>query len=172
MPAAEDVMTEREVRQTAAYVRSLGRIETTPVPGDPALGSAVYRGKGNCSSCHGVRGDGGVAGPDLAGIGDRRSSAYLLRSLLEPEADLPDGYLLVALTPRSGARVSGVRVNEDSFSIQLRDDSGTPHSFWKSDVMKIDKMRAKSAMPSYKNQLSQSELTDLVAYLVSLKEDK
>jgi len=65
-----------------------------------------------------------------------------------------------------------MRVNEDSFSIQIRDDSGRSYSFWKTDVAKIDKQRGKSPMPSYKGQLSDDELTDVVAYLASLKEEK
>ena len=35
-----------------------------------------------------------------------------------------------------------------------------------------DKQRGKSPMPSYKGQLSEVELTDVVAYLASLKETK
>ena len=69
MPGA-GAMSERERRQTAAYVRSLGKVALKPVPGDPARGAEIYRGKGNCAGCHSIRGEGGVSGPDLAG--DRR----------------------------------------------------------------------------------------------------
>ena len=55
---------------------------------------------------------------------------------------------------------------------RIRDDSGRSYSFWKTDVAKVDKQRGKSPMPSYKGQLSDDELTDLVAYLASLKEEK
>jgi mono/diheme cytochrome c family protein len=79
-------------------------------------------------------------------------------------------YLLVTVVPKDGPSLTGMRVDEDSFSIQVRDNSGQSHSFWKSDLSKIDKQRGKSPMPSYKGQLSDSELTDVVAYLASLKE--
>ena len=59
MPGA-GAMSDREVRQTAAYVRSLGKVALSPVPGDAARGAEIYRGKGNCSSCHSIRGKGGV----------------------------------------------------------------------------------------------------------------
>lgn len=171
MPGAS-AMSQNEMRQTAAYVRSLGKVPLQPVPGNPARGAEIYRGKGNCAACHSLKGEGGVAGPDLAGISARRSAAYLRESLLEPEAAVPDGYLLVTVVPRNGQKVTGARLNEDSFSIQIRDDSGRSHSFWKSDVAQIDKQRGKSPMPSYKGQLSDEELTDLVAYLATLKEEK
>ena len=171
MPGA-GAMTEHEVRQTAAYVRSLGKVPATPIPGDPARGAEIYRGKGNCSTCHSIHGDSGVSAPDLADIGSRRSAAYLRESLVDPEASVPDSYLLVKVVTRNSQNFTGVRVNEDSFSIQIRDDSGRSYSFWKTDIAQIDKQRGRSPMPSYKSQLSDDELTNLVAYLASLKEGK
>ncbi len=171
MPGA-GAMSEHEVRQTAAFVRSMGRVSLKPVPGNSAHGAEVYRGKGGCASCHSIHGDGGVSGPDLADIGSRRSAGYLRESIVDPQAAVPEGYLLTTLVTKNGQNLTGVRVNEDSFSIQIRDGSGRSYSFWKSDVAKIDKQRGKSPMPSYKGQLTDDELTDLVAYLASMKEEK
>jgi cytochrome c oxidase cbb3-type subunit 3 len=171
MPGAS-AMSDREMRQTAAYVRSLGKVPVQPLPGDPARGAGIYRGKGNCATCHSIDGEGGVAGPDLSTIGASRSASHLRESLVDPQAAVPEGYLLVTVSPKNGPAVTGLRVNEDSFSIQVRDNRGQSHSFWKSDVASIDKQRGKSPMPSYKGQLSDAELTDLVAYLASLKEKK
>src|ERR1035438_492057 len=112
MPGA-GAMSDREMRQTAAYVRSLGKVAMKPVPGDAAHGAEIYRGKGNCAGCHAVHGEGGVEGPDLSGIGDSRSAAYLRESIVNPGASVPEGYLLVTVVPYSGQRVTGVRVNED-----------------------------------------------------------
>jgi cytochrome c oxidase cbb3-type subunit 3 len=171
MPGA-DAMDDREMRVTAAYVRSLGRIPAKPVPGDVSHGAEVFRGKGGCTGCHSILGEGGVAGPDLTTIGTSRGAAHLRESLIEPNASVPEGYLLVTVVTKSGSRLTGIRVNEDSFSIQLRDNAGKTHSFWKTDIESVDKQRGKSAMPSYKGTLSDVELTDVVAYLASLKEKK
>jgi putative heme-binding domain-containing protein len=165
-------LSERELRQTAAYVRSLGKVALKPVPGDATRGAEVYRGKGNCTGCHSIRGEGGVSGPDLSGIGESRSAAFLRESIVNPGAAVPEGYLLVTVVPSSGTPVTGVRVNEDSFSIQIRDAGGRWYSFWKRDVPQIVRQRGKSPMPSYQGQLGETELTDLVAYLASLKEAK
>lgn len=124
-------LSDREMRQTAAYVRSLGRVIMKPVPGDATLGAEIYRGKGNCAGCHSIHGEGAVAGPDLSGIGDSRSAAYLRESIVNPAAGVPDGYLLVTVVSKNGARITGVRVNVDSFSIQIRDSAGRSYSFWK-----------------------------------------
>ena len=170
MPGA-GAMSEREERQVAAYVRSLGRVPTKAVAGDPAHGAEIYRGKG-CVNCHSIMGEGGVAGPDLSTIGSKRSASHLRESLVDPQASVPEGYLMVTVALKDGSSVSGIRVNEDSFSIQVRDNSGRSQSFWKSDVANIEKQRGKSPMPSYKGQLSETELSDVVAYLASLKERK
>ena len=50
--------------------------------------------------------------------------------------------------------------------------TGRSYSFWKKDLAQVDRQRGKSPMPSYQGQLSDAELTDLVAYLASLKETK
>lgn len=171
MPGA-DAMDDHEIVQTAAYVRSLGRVPAKVVPGDPAHGAEIYRGKGNCATCHSVSGEGGVAGPDLSTIGDSRSAAHLRQVLLDPQGAIPEGYLLVTVVPKSGPSLTGQRVNEDSFSIQIRDSAGGAHSYLKEDLTRIDRQRGKSPMPSFKDQLSETELTDLVAYLASLKEKK
>jgi putative heme-binding domain-containing protein len=171
MPGA-DSMSPHEMRLTAAFVRSLGKVQAKPVPGDPARGAAIYSGKGGCANCHSMNGDGGLSGPDLAYIGDRRSAAYLRESLVNPSAAVPDNYLLVSAVTRDGKTMAGQRVNEDSFSIQLRDNSGITHSLWKDDLTKLERQRGKSAMPPFKDRLSDEELTDMVAYLSSLKEAK
>jgi putative heme-binding domain-containing protein len=172
MPGAAGVMTDREAQQTAAFVRTLGRVPSKAVPGNAANGGEIVRGKGGCVACHAMGGTGGISAPDLSGVGGRRSAAHLLESLTNPGASVPDGYLLVSLTPKSGPSVTGVRVSEDSFSIQIRNDAGRYFSFWKEELAQLEKQRGKSPMPSYKDKLSAGELTDVVAYLASLKEAK
>ena len=136
MPGA-GAMSEHEIRQTAAYVRSLGRLPVRQVPGNAAHGAEIYRTKGHCEQCHSIQGEGGISGPSLTGTGTRRSAAYLRESLLDPEAAVPEEYLMVTVVSKNGQSVSGVRVNEDSFSIQVRDDAGSSHSFWRSDIKEL-----------------------------------
>jgi putative heme-binding domain-containing protein len=172
MPGSGGAMSHHEMLQTATFVRSLGKVPQQPVPGDAAHGAEIYRTKGNCGACHSISGEGGVAGPDLTQIGEARSAAYLRESLIDPQAAVPEGYVRLTLVPKTGRSVTGMRVNEDSFSIQVRDDSGRSYSFWKSDVARVEKPQNKSPMPSFRGQLSDPEITDLVAYLASLKERK
>jgi len=171
MPGAWQ-MTDREIRLVAGYVRSLGRVAVTKLPGDPAKGKAIYETNGGCAVCHIVRGEGGNLGPDLSAVGKRRSPAYLREALIDPGAASPDGYLVVTITERDGGKVRGVRANEDSFTIQLRDENNRFHSFRKLEIKDLQKEVGVSTMPSYKTTLTNSEIDDLVAYLASLRGEK
>jgi cytochrome c oxidase cbb3-type subunit 3 len=168
MPAAWQLHPS-EVSGVAAYVRSLGALPPETVLGDPARGTRVYDAKG-CAGCHMVAGKGEGFGPELTGIGARRNAAFLRQTVLKPSATLPEGFRYVAATPVSGAAVRGIRVNEDSFTIQLKDAGGRFHSFRKSELKDLRRLEKESPMPAYEGQLSATELDDLVAYLASLKE--
>jgi len=163
-------LNNREVRQVAGYVRSLGRMQTVKLTGNAARGQTLF--ETNCAACHVVRGQGGVAGPELTEIGARRSPAYLRAALLDPNAATPEGFLVVSVTTAGGQRVRGVRINEDSFSIQLRDASNRIHSFRKFDLQEVKKEFGVSTMPSYKDAFTAAELDDLIAYLASLRGEK
>jgi putative heme-binding domain-containing protein len=167
MPAAWQ-MTDHEIWQVAGYVRSLGRTEATPLPGDPTRGKSLFEAKG-CSSCHIVNGGGSALGPDLTNVGARRSPAYLLNVLTDPGSKVPEGFLMVRVTTSDGRPVEGIRLNEDTFTIQIRDLANKVHSFRKSELVELKKEFGKSPMPSFKTALQGAEMDDLVAYMSSLR---
>jgi cytochrome c oxidase cbb3-type subunit 3 len=162
-------LTPREIWQVVAFVETLGRVPQQKIEGDPGRGAALYAGKGGCSHCHTVNGRGGALGPDLTDIGARRSPSYLRESLIAPEAAVPDGFLQVELLTRDGRRIQGVRLNEDTFSIQTRDLEGNFHSFFRSELQEIHRQPGKSPMPTYQGAITSRELDDLVSYLDSLR---
>ena len=159
----------RETWQLAAYVRSLGHMAPETVAGDPKRGQELYRTKGRCAQCHINGGLGGSLGPELTEIGARRSAAHLRAAVLDPASTLPEDFLQVRAVTKDGQTITGVRLNEDTFSIQVRDLSGGIHSFLKDDLKELRRDTGKSPMPSFRGVLSASEVDDLVAYLVSLR---
>jgi cytochrome c oxidase cbb3-type subunit 3 len=172
-------LTDTELRQLVAYVRSLGRSAATTTAGNVEKGRATYEKLG-CASCHIVNGQGGSFGPDLTEIGVNRGPSYLRQSFLGPAETLPKGssavpgrgfteYLPVRVVTSDGREVRGIRINEDPFTIQLRDSGNRFHSFRKSDTKEIEKEFGKSLMPSFRGRLSDAESEDLVAYLASLR---
>lgn len=165
-------LIDAELRELAAYVRKLGRVQPAVLAGDPKRGEEIYRTKGACAECHTLSGNGGAFGPDLTSVGASRSPQHLRESLLNPAADFPRGFAWARAVTRGGRAVAGVRVNEDTFSIQIRDAAGKLHSLWKAELREFHKDLTKSPMPSYRSMLTPAELDDLVAYLASLQEAK
>ena len=165
-------LIDAELSDLAAHVRKLGQVQPTVLAGDPKRGGEIYRTKGACADCHTISGKGGAFGPDLTGVGASRSPQHLRESLLNPAADFPRGFAWVRAVTRGGRAVTGVRVNEDTFSIQIRDATGKLHSLWKAELHEFHKDMTKSPMPSYQGILTPAELDDLVAYLASLQEVK
>jgi putative heme-binding domain-containing protein len=175
-------MTADENRQLVTYVRTLGRVQPAGVPGDRANGERLFWSKANCGQCHTVGPRGGSLGPDLTGIGARRGPAHLRAVVLNPEGEIPDtfaayrrvifmpdNFLQVRVVTQDGGRITGARVNEDTFTIQLRDYSGRLYSFRKDELRELHKDWGKSPMPGYHGVLTESEIQDVVAYLVSLR---
>ena len=172
MPGAWQ-FTRREVTQVAAFVRSLAKVDVRAAPGDPAAGKALYS-KHGCAGCHTLQQDGmfvgGYMGPDLSSIGLRRTAAYLREALVDPAASLPEGFMIAKAVTKDGKTITGKRVNEDTFTIIIRDAGGANHAFFKKDLKSFALDPKASPMPSYKSKLSGGELENLIAYLVSLKE--
>ena len=178
-------LVSEEIQSLAAYVRKLGQTPSEAVKGDATRGEQLYFTKANCNQCHALKGQGSAFGPDLTEIGLKRGAAHLRASLLDPEADVPKSFMLyrpgtsipenflqVRVVTQDGKRIKGVRVNEDTFTIQLREASGRVHSFFKSELSEVHKDWGKSPMPSYRNVYSKEELDDVVAFLLSLRGEK
>ena len=162
------LMDTHELWQTAAFVKTLGKVSATPVTGNARNGEQVFRTKGNCLNCHALGLEGGRVGPALSGIGARRGAAHLKAKIEDPASDVPHNFRLVQLTTKNGKSLRGIRLNEDTFSIQIRDFSGNPQSVWKDDIAQITSEK-KTTMPAYRGRLTETELNDLVAFLAAEK---
>jgi cytochrome c oxidase cbb3-type subunit III len=160
------------------YVSSLGHENAGVVTGDPQKGKAIYESNG-CASCHTIDAQGGDLGPDLSHIGAERSIVSLEKTLTDPGGNLPldtslqersayPAYLIYRAVKKDGKVIEGMRLDEDSFTMQLRDSSGRIHSIQIYEMQKIEPEPGKSFMPSYKDKLSATQVNDLVAYLSGL----
>jgi len=161
-----------ETWQLTAYIGSLGRVAQESVPGDAKRGQEIYQTKGHCSQCHIVAGEGNGIGPELTEIGARRSAAHLRAAVLEPESTLPEDFQQVRVVTKDGRRITGLRLNEDTFTIQVADLKGGMHSYFKQELKELQRDTGKTPMPTFRNTLSAAEVDDLVAYLVSLRGDQ
>jgi putative heme-binding domain-containing protein len=174
MPAIWTLDEERRT-QVAGYVKSLGQLEQEEMPGDPVRGEEIYQASGGCPACHIVQGHGTGIGPELTYVGDQRGLDYLKQSLMDPAATQSQtmgfqNYLTVRVKSLQ-AEVEGLRVNEDAFTLQVRDMSGTIHSFRKDELTSYEKVFAHSLMPEYSAVLSDEDMDDLISYMMSLRSE-
>jgi cytochrome c oxidase cbb3-type subunit III len=156
-----------QIRELVAYVKSLSNSSPgAAVPGNPSSGAKLFR-KNGCLRCHLVAGEGGRLGPELDGIGSARALDYLRSAITVPNAKSVYEYRAVQIIDNKGQRISGVRLNEDTYSIQIMDYQENLRSFQKQDLRDVE-VSKDSPMPSF-SQLPDADLNDLTAYLVSLK---
>ena len=167
MPAFDD-MDDDDLDHLVAHIRSLSSsgVTSAPIAGDAKHGAQVYARSG-CASCHRVGDAGSDYGPSLTRIGGGRSQEYIRQSVVEPSADIPPEYEGVTVVTADGKRITGARVNEDTFSLQLRLQNGEFAMFNKSDL-KSETYEKKSLMPAY-DKLPAKDLQDLLAYLDTLR---
>ena len=159
-------LPDEQVWQISAYVRNLSApAYLQSAKGDYEAGKTVYYGKGGCTKCHMIRGEGGYLGPDLTNIGLTANMTALREALLEPNKRFTEGFRPVLVTLKSGKAIRGVAKNNSNYSIQVLDNSGKLHLLDKTDVKEAN-FREETWMPGdYGERLSEKEQDDLLAFL-------
>jgi putative heme-binding domain-containing protein len=158
-----------QAARIVAYLRWLaasGRSATAT--GDPARGRALFEGKGQCLTCHQVRGKGSQLGPDLTDVGRMRRVAELERALLDPEKEVQPQNRTVKVVARDGSTVTGRLLHHDTFTVLVLDTNEQLRAFSKSDVRDVSIVKT-STKTSYRGRLTPEEIADLVGYLASLR---
>jgi putative heme-binding domain-containing protein len=172
-------MTDEEIWQLVAYIRSVEvKVPAQPL-GSAARGKELFYGDANCSLCHMVEGKGGRIGPDLSAVGGSRTRDAIIDSVRNPSRRLawgltestkefPQEYESITAATADGKEIKGVALNEDNFSVQIMDASEQIHLLEKNKLGSFHKSR-QSMMPPYDaNLLSDKDLEDIVTYLVSV----
>jgi putative heme-binding domain-containing protein len=167
MPAM--VLDTAEMTGIVAYLRNMNSIDSANVKtGDAARGRTLFEGKGGCTSCHRVGRTGSRAGPNLSEIGSLRSPAAMQRTLLDPSSQMMPINRPVRAVKKDGTVVTGRRLNEDTYSVQIIDDRERLHSLLKADLREFT-IGKTSPMPSFAQAFSPAETADMIAYLLTLK---
>jgi cytochrome c oxidase cbb3-type subunit 3 len=172
-------MTDKEIWQIIAYIRSVEVKAPANASGSAAHGKQLFHGDANCSLCHMVEGKGGRVGPELTGVGGSRTRDAIIDSVRNPSRRLAWGltestkefsqeYETITAVTADGKEIKGVALNEDNFSVQMMDGSENIHLLEKDKLRSFKKSR-ESMMPVYNpDLLSDKDLDDVVAYLISV----
>ena len=172
-------MTDEEIWQIIAYIRSLEMKAPAKPIGNASHGKELFYGDANCSLCHMTNGKGGRLGPELTSVGGTRTVEAIIDSvrnpsrrlawgLTEPTKEFAQEYETITVVTADGKEIKGVAMNEDNFSVQMMDTSEQIHLLEKGKLRSFKKSR-ESMMPKYDaTLLSDKDLNDIVAYLVSI----
>jgi quinoprotein glucose dehydrogenase len=138
--------------------------------GDARRGRRIFleRTEAQCLKCHKVGGQGGEVGPELAGIGAKKERMYILQSIVEPNAEIAEGFDTLVVATTDGQVHTGVVKDEKGEVLKLMDAEGKLIEIPKADIE--DQKRGLSAMPQdlLKN-LSPRDVRDLVEFLSGLR---
>ncbi|HTM49867.1 MAG TPA: PQQ-binding-like beta-propeller repeat protein [Bryobacteraceae bacterium] len=158
-------LPEAELQSLTRYVRSLNTVDEPAAAGDAAAGERFFFGKGNCSSCHMVRGRGAANGPDLSGIARQLKPADLALSLDKPGASIAPGWGMVAVQLPGGGALRGFARSQGPHDLQLQTPDGRLLTFLDTEYKAVSAEK-ESAMP--KLDATAAERRDLLAYLRKL----
>jgi putative heme-binding domain-containing protein len=171
-------MTDEEIWQIVTYIRSVEVKSPAKPVGSATHGKELFFGDANCSLCHMVEGKGGRVGPELTAVGGSRTRESIIDSVRNPSRRLAWGltestkefaqeYETITVVTADGKEIKGVALNEDSFSVQMMDSSERIYLLEKDKLRSFKKSR-ESMMPKYNpDVLSDKDLDDIVAYLIS-----
>jgi putative heme-binding domain-containing protein len=160
-------LTEDELDGIIAYIRIGFDPDGVAVKiGDPLHGETIFRGHGECSGCHRINGLGPRTAPDLSHIGSDRTPGALYRTLLTPETALLPINKSVMLVTKSEETITGRRLNEGTYTVQIIDSTERLRSFKKSDLTHYEISDEPTHKPS---ELSEEEVADVIGYLLTLR---
>jgi putative heme-binding domain-containing protein len=172
-----DSLKDDQMAKLLLFIRSLqsappGNTWKPYMAGDAKVGRHLFfdpKSKVTCSKCHTVDGEGGRVGPALDRIASRRAPEFIMESILQPSKDIDPQYESIQVVTKKGVSISGLRVNQTNFSVQLREVDGRFHSFDKSELDEVNVLKTSIMPENIAEQLSVKELHDLFAYLMSLE---
>jgi putative heme-binding domain-containing protein len=134
--------------------------------GDWETGRALFFGAQlQCAKCHRVRGEGGLAGPDLSNL-IHRDTASVLRDIREPNATLHPDYVTYQVAIKDGDVIQGFVRSQKEDSIQLFDVDGKETVLARANIESVRPTEL-SLMPSgLIDGRKETDVRDLLTFLL------
>lgn len=154
--AMDAAKLEQEIQRLAKVV--------TAKPGSPYEGKKLYAA--SCAACHRLFEQGGQIGPDLTAY-QRDDLGTMLLNIINPSAEIREGYENFLLTTKDGRLASGFLVEQDNRSVVLRGLDGQDVTFDREAIREL-KAQGLSLMPGgLLSVYNDGQIRDLMAYLRS-----
>jgi putative membrane-bound dehydrogenase-like protein len=131
-------------------------------PGNPYAGEAAFTRR--CAACHKLFFKGGNVGPDLTAY-QRDNLGTMLRSIVNPNAELREGFQSYTVETKDGRTLSGFVVDRDHQVTVLRGLGGENITLRAAEIEALQPL-GRSLMPEgLLDGMNDQELRDFFAYL-------
>ena len=131
-------------------------------PGNPYEGEATFTAR--CASCHKLFFKGGNVGPDLTPY-QRDNLGTMLLSIVNPNAEIREGYQYYVVETKDGRSLSGFFVERDNQVTVLRGLGGENITLRADEIGDLQPMGRSLMPPGLLDGLSDQQLRDFFAYL-------
>lgn len=168
--SSENVKTALAAYQAKKGSGPLARFQEALYGGNAENGRKIFfeKAEASCLRCHKVKGEGGEAGPELTGIASKRDRAYLLESIVTPNASIAPGFESVLITKKNGQQVAGiVRSETDAEMVVVSPEDGVVN-VKKADIQNREKSPS-GMLEGVADAIGARDLRDVIEYLASLK---
>jgi putative heme-binding domain-containing protein len=135
--------------------------------GDASRGRTAME-SGGCFDCHRINDRGARVGPNLSDIGGRRTPEALRQALVAPDDEVLPENRSVRVVTGDGTATVGRLLNQDAISVQLITAKDELRTYLKNNLREYG-ILDKGLMPSTQGKLTDAQVADLVAYLMSLR---
>lgn len=130
---------------------------------DRVKGRAIF--DRTCAACHKLFGEGGQVGPELTG-GQRTELAHWLDNVLDPNAQIGQGYELHEVTKTDGTTAMGMLASQDNREVVLR-LVGIETRISRAEVKEVKSLKRSMMPEGLFSAMSDEEVRDLIGYLMS-----
>ncbi len=130
-------------------------------PGNASRGRVVYNNV--CFQCHTLYGVGGKVGPDITGS-NRGDLDYLLETVVDPNAVIPNEYRAVEVEMKDGRSLTGIIKNQDGTTITLATANETL-VLPREDIEDQYQSQLSMMPEGLLDPLKEQEIRDLIYYL-------
>lgn len=154
-------------QKNADRLKQLQTTESSLVKGDVGVGRKLFFGKAICSTCHAIANEGNGFAPDLTNIGEIRSQHDILEAIMFPSASFAREHETSKVTTKTNT-YTGIIKQQFPEAIIIAPAPGSTIRVPRNEIVSIEQTNVSMMPPGLEKQLSKRELSDLVAYLVSL----
>ena len=122
----------------------------------------------NCSMCHQIKGNGGMIGPQLDGIGNWGQKA-LTEKVLDPNRNISQAFRTYTITLKNGKVLTGLYRREEGEVLVFANPGGQEFSVPKNEIKERTASKYTLMPDQFSNTIAKKDFDALLKYLLSIK---